>query len=1053
MDWRTGVLLRHLCQLPTEQSAGYFADHELVERYAARRDEAAFAIIVHRHGPLVWRVCLDVTQHEQDAEDAFQAAFLVLARRASSFRKGASLARWLHGVAYRVALRARAQTVRQPVAKSEVETMFQADPLAEVSRREEAAILHGELSRLAEKYRAPLVLYYLEGKTQDEAARQLTWSKRTLERRLGQARGLLRRRLRRRGLALPAALEAGYVAPALALPVGLVPATVRAAGTFVTRSAAFGGASARAVALAEWLLRASVMGQVKTVAVLTVVCGVLAAGGSVLAHQAWVAWNADVRSAAGPAGKRLMGSPLPAPQSGDRLDAYGDPLPDGVQARLGTTRLSAGNGIFAVAFSPDGQTLASGNDRGARIWRATTGEILFNLEAPPGDCVLPLAFAPDGKTLAGSGISHTIRLWDLRTGTVCRDLQGHEGKVFGLVFSPDGQLLASGSTDRTIRVWRVATGEECGRLTQDATENKWSLTWPVAFLPDGRTLVTRDMNFRLCLWDVVSGKELHRPDVVQKRISAMALAPDGPEGAMVATAGDGRPTIRLWEATSGQELRQLHGHRSHIDALAFSADGTILAAADADGMIRLWQVTTGTELGQIRTDQIGFHGLLFSSDGRWLVSWIDSTIRLWEVKTGEEQLPYQGHRDSILAVAFRPDDQCLATLGIRGTVELWDPGTGRYLGSPAPPQRNGHVVAVFSPDGKRLASATNKGIIRVSDAATGKEILSWQGHKAFVYSLAFTADGQTLASASADKTVALWEPLSGKEVARFADNPDQVQSVAFSPDGQLLAYGGRGGTLQLREVATGTCRHRFPPAPYRVRALAFSPDGKTLASATGPLLPSARGEGTVYLWEVATGQARWQTTLPNGGTNCLAFTPDGRVLALAGGDNRIYRLDLAARRRLPPLTGHLGPIPCLAYSPRGMLLASGSMDTTALIWKQTPLPPLATLRGDVLTPQELEVLWNDLAGADAGRAYRAIWELAGAAEQAVPILAARLQSASVEESPGLPALRAAEVMERIATPEAYRLLETLATGDAEGQVTKEAWASLRRLDKQRAGTP
>src|SRR5262245_35883369 len=106
MDWSTGAVLRHLCQLTAEHGAENLSDHDFVDRFAAARDEAAFAALVRRHGPMVWRVCLDVVRHVQDAEDAFQATFLVFARRANSIRKRASIASWLHRVAYHAALEA-----------------------------------------------------------------------------------------------------------------------------------------------------------------------------------------------------------------------------------------------------------------------------------------------------------------------------------------------------------------------------------------------------------------------------------------------------------------------------------------------------------------------------------------------------------------------------------------------------------------------------------------------------------------------------------------------------------------------------------------------------------------------------------------------------------------------------------------------------------------------------------------------------------------------------------------------------------------------------------
>jgi hypothetical protein len=203
----------------------------------------------------------------------------------------------------------------------------------------------------------------------------------------------------------------------------------------------------------------------------------------------------------------------------------------------------------------------------------------------------------------------------------------------------------------------------------------------------------------------------------------------------------------------------------------------------------------------------------------------------------------------------------------------------------------------------------------------------------------------------------------------------------------------------------------------------------------------------------------------------VTFAPDGRVLALAGFDHRIRRWDLAARRELSPRAGHLGPVLCLAFSPDGTRLASGSLDATALVWQQNPLPPLTTLRRGTRSSDELEVLWNDLAGADAAQAYRAVWDLAGAAGQAVALLQARLRPAEGEGGPrgrdklppdqraGAPPpgqlcrLRAVEVLERIGTPGACRLLQALATGAPETQAAAEARAALGRLGGRQAVAP
>src|SRR5262249_8464397 len=168
--------------------------------FAADHDEAAFAELVRRHGPLVLRICRQVLRHEQDAEDAFQATFLVLACKAATVRRGEALPGWLHRVAYHTAVQARARANRQRSLEQQVPAMTQEESAAGTS--DLWPELHQEVDRLPEKYRIPVVLCYLDGRTNEEAARELGCPIGTLKVRLTRARELLRRRLTRRGVAL-----------------------------------------------------------------------------------------------------------------------------------------------------------------------------------------------------------------------------------------------------------------------------------------------------------------------------------------------------------------------------------------------------------------------------------------------------------------------------------------------------------------------------------------------------------------------------------------------------------------------------------------------------------------------------------------------------------------------------------------------------------------------------------------------------------------------------------------------------------------------------------
>ena len=223
--------------------AGELADGELLELFSRWHDEDAFAELVRRHGPMVLGVCRRVLGDAHAAEDAFQATFLVLVRRAGSLGRPESLANWLHGVAYRTAKKAQVAAARRRGHERQVAAMAAADPTVEISRQEICAVLDEELQRLPEKYRAPLVLCYLEGKTNEQAARQLGWPSGSMSARLARGREMLRERLAHRNRAVPAGVLPAILAEQAAaadVPANLAEATVRAARDLIGRRPAAG---------------------------------------------------------------------------------------------------------------------------------------------------------------------------------------------------------------------------------------------------------------------------------------------------------------------------------------------------------------------------------------------------------------------------------------------------------------------------------------------------------------------------------------------------------------------------------------------------------------------------------------------------------------------------------------------------------------------------------------------------------------------------------------------------------------------------------------------
>jgi RNA polymerase sigma factor (sigma-70 family) len=311
------ALLRRLCGAVRARSdAG--ADGILLERFARHADEAAFAALVQRHGPPVWSVSRRVARQEQDAEDVYQATFLLLARKAGAIRRSGSVASWLYGVAHRLALRVRSDAARRRQHAGRAASIRPTTAPNDVTWRELREVLDEELARLPEAYRAPLLLCYFDGLTQEEAARQLGWSRRSVKYRLEGGRARLRARLAKRGLALPMALAgsmlAGGIATAAA-PAALTEATLRAALPFARCRPVGTKVSAGAVALAKGGLQAMFVGKLHALAAGLLVAVMLGA----------------VALLAGPAAQQPA-PPAAAPGQGtarDGVDRYGDPLPPG----------------------------------------------------------------------------------------------------------------------------------------------------------------------------------------------------------------------------------------------------------------------------------------------------------------------------------------------------------------------------------------------------------------------------------------------------------------------------------------------------------------------------------------------------------------------------------------------------------------------------------------------------------------------------------------------------------------------------------------------------
>lgn len=706
-----------------------------------------------------------------------------------------------------------------------------------------------------------------------------------------------------------------------------------------------------------------------------------------------------------------------------KRDRFGDPLPEGAIARLGSLRFRERGSVGVTGFSLDGKILATfaGGDS-LTCWDTASGREVRRM--PIGHCSQPrcLRFSTDGKTVILADWDSTFRIVDAATGAERLKLEPRKmdrlyNDVRALAVSRDGKTAAAIYYKDHLVVWDLVGGKRLHQFAFPNDLHRFS-SQPIDLTPDGKHLVVPHEDGSLYLLDVKSGKEVlafempsDRPRNSPPRVTI------SPDGRCLVYGGESNShsyapfhSVTLCDMRTGKRLREFSS-KENIYAWVFTPDGRSLAVSDVK-TIHIFDVSSGNETKTLRRLKGG--GLVFSPDGRKLAGSFGTCVFLWDVVTGKLLHSPIGHDWFIREIHFSPDGKRLVS-NTSGDMIVWDAATSKaiatyrsgrlqqwfsltadgesvqyldWIQKPSPPRRKDEreEKALEEEEKERPSGTETRTIYRWDLATDRKEQETVFSIPAACDWFVVSPDGRRMAVVI-NSSIQLRDVKGSKSATPAAKlNRGKLGLFTFSPDGRRLLFPTTDESLCVVDATTakvhGELKSESPQHP--ISHMACAADGRSVALC----------DGRLCIREVASGKDRLRIPLPKQShwtQHSLALSPDSRFLAFTtygGNEGNVHVFSAATGKRLARWWGELGTSQAVAFSPDNRLLATGGFDGTLLLWKV----PQSDGLPDHLSPEEAVTFWQALAGEDAMLANRALAGLAAAPSQAVPLIEDRFPS-------------------------------------------------------------